>query len=55
MYFEKGSQNDDFLFNGIKFPKSCMEGIIDAMTDNDLKFEPHVRICVKKQTNAKNK
>ena len=33
MSFRNGSQNDDFVFNGIKFPNSFKEKIVHAITD----------------------
>ena len=52
MCFGIGSENDDFIFNGIKLPNSCEEKILDVIIDNELKSDPRMckkGICVKKQ------
>ena len=33
MSFRNGSQNDDYVFNGIKFANSFKEKILHAITD----------------------
>ena len=43
MHFGNGSQNDDFIINGIRLPNSCDEKIMGLMHVNKLKFEPHFR------------
>ena len=43
MCFRIGSENDDFIFNGIKSPNSFKEKILDAIIDNELKFDPYIR------------
>ena len=43
MCFADGSENDDFLFDGIKFPNSCEEKILGVIVDNELNFDPHIR------------
>ena len=44
-----GSENDEFLFDEIKLPNSFHEKILGVIIDNELKFNPHIRNCVKKQ------
>ena len=46
MCFGIGSENEHFIFNGIKLPNSCEEKILGVITDNELKFDPH-RIHIK--------
>ena len=41
-------KHDGFLFDGIKLPNSCEEKILGAITDNELKFDPHTRNMCKK-------
>ena len=48
MCFRIGSENDDFIFDGIKLPNSCKEKILGAIIDNELKFDPHIRSICKK-------
>ena len=36
MCFRNGSQNGDFIFNGIKLPDSCEEKILGVIGDNEL-------------------
>ena len=48
MCFGIGSENDDFIFNGIKLPNSCEEKILEVIIDNELKFDPHIRSMCKK-------
>ena len=45
MYFVNGSQNGDFIFNGIKLPNSCEEKILGVISDKMslIKFEPNIR------------
>ena len=43
MCFRIGRENDDFIFNGIKSPNSFKEKILDAIIDNELKFDPYIR------------
>ena len=43
-----GSENDDFIFDGIKLPNSCEEKILGLMIDNEFKFDPHIRSVCKK-------
>ena len=43
-----GSENDDFIFDGIKFPNSSEEKILGVVIDNELKFDPHIRSMCKK-------
>ena len=47
MCFRIGSENNDFIFDGIKLPNSCEEktGII---IDDELKFDQHIRNMCKK-------
>ena len=46
MCFGIVSENDDFIFDGIKLPNSCEEKILGVIIDNELKFDPHTRsIC----------
>ena len=35
--FRNGSQNDDFIFDGIKLPNSYREKILELLIDNELK------------------
>ena len=44
MCFGIGSENDDFLFDGIKLPSSCEEKILGIIINND----PHIRSMCKK-------
>lgn len=44
MHFGNGSQNDDFIFNGVNKTYSCKEKMFGVISDNELKFEPHIRI-----------
>ena len=46
--FVTGSENDDFIFDGIKLPNSCKEEIVCATIDNGLKFDPQIRSMCKK-------
>ena len=48
MCFRIGSENDDFIFDGIKLPNSCVEKILGVIIDNLLKFDPHIRNMSKK-------
>ena len=48
MCFEIGSENDGFIFDGIKLPNSCEEKILGVIIDDDLKFDPHIRSMCKK-------
>ena len=48
MCFGIGSENDDFVFDGIKLPNSCEEKILGVIIDNKLKFDPHIRNMCKK-------
>ena len=48
MCFGIGSENDDFVFDGIKLPNSCEEKILGVIIDNELKFDPHIRNMCKK-------
>ena len=48
MCFRIGSENDDFIFDGIKLPNSCKEKILGAIIDNELKSDPHIRSICKK-------
>ena len=48
MCFGIGSENDDFVFDGIKLPNSCEEKILGVIIDNKLRFEPHIRNMCKK-------
>ena len=41
-------ENDDFILDGIKLPKSCEEKILGVIIDNELKFDPHIRSMCKK-------
>ena len=45
-----GTENGDFIFDGIKLPNSCEEKMLGVIIDNELKFDPHIRsrsICKK--------
>ena len=48
MCYEIGSENDEFIFDGIKLPNSCAEKILDVMIDIELKSDPHIRSMCKK-------
>ena len=48
MCFGIGSENDDFVFDGIKLPNSYVEKILGVIIDNELKFDPHIRSMCKK-------
>ena len=48
MCFEVGSENDDFIFVGIKLLNSCMEKILGVIIDHELKFNAHIRSMCKK-------
>ena len=48
MCFGTSSENDDFIFDGIKLPNSCEEKILGVIIDNELKFDPHIRSMCKK-------
>ena len=48
MCFGIDSENDDFIFDGIKLPNSCKEKILNVIINNELKFDPHVRSMCKK-------
>ena len=42
-----GSENDEFIFDGIKLPNSCEEKVLGVIIENKLKFDPHIRILRK--------
>ena len=46
--FGTSSENDHFILDGIKLPNSCEEKILGVITDNELKFDPHIRSMWKK-------
>ena len=46
--FGIGSENNAFIFDGIKLPNSCDQKILGVIIDNELKFDPHVRSIYKK-------
>ena len=46
--FGIGGENDDFIFDRIKLTNSCEEKILYVLTDNELKFDPHIRSMCKK-------
>ena len=48
MCFGNGSENDDFIFYGIKLPNSWEKKMLDVITDNELKFDPHIKSMCKK-------
>ena len=48
MCFRIDSENDDFIFDGMKLPNSCEEKISSVIGDNELKFDLRSRsICEK--------
>ena len=47
MCFGIGSENDDFIFEGIKLPNSCEETTLDVIIDNEVKFDLHMRSMCK--------
>ena len=49
MCFGSGSENYDFIFDGIKLQNSCEEKILGVIIDNELKLIHILGICVKKQ------
>ena len=46
--FRIDSENDEFIFDGIKFPNCCEEKMLGVVIDNELKFDPHIRSICKK-------
>ena len=42
------SENDDFIFDGKKLSNFCKEKILGVITDNGLKFHPHIRSMCEK-------
>ena len=48
MCFGVGSENDDFIFIGIKLLNSCMEKILGVIIDHEFKFNAHIRSMCKK-------
>ena len=48
MCFEIDSENDDFLFDGIKLLNSCQEKILGVTIANELEFDPYIRNMCKK-------
>ena len=42
-----GSENGNFIFDGIKLSNSCEEKIFGVIIDNVLKFDPHIRSMCK--------
>ena len=38
-----GSENDEFIFDGIKLLNSCEEKVLGVIIENKLKFDPHIR------------
>ena len=51
MCFGIGSENDDFILDGIKLPNSCEEKILGVIVDNSLNLIHILGLCVKKQRN----
>ena len=49
--FGIGSENDDFILDGIKLPNSCEEKILGVIVDNSLNLIHILGLCVKKQRN----
>ena len=45
MFFGNGSQNEDFIFNGLNLTNSCGEKMFGVISDNEFKFEPPLRIA----------
>ena len=46
MCFGICSENNEFVFHGIKLPHICEEKILGLIINNDLKFNPHIRsVC----------
>ena len=45
------SENDDFIFHRIKLVNSYQKKILCVIIDYELKFDPHIGECVKKQRN----
>ena len=48
MCFGIGSENDDFIFDGIKLPNSYEEKMLGIVIDNELKFDANIRSMCKK-------
>ena len=46
--FGIGSENYDFILDGIKLPSCCMEKILGIIIDNERTFGPHIRSMCKK-------
>ena len=42
------SENDDFIFGGIKLPNSCEKKMLVVIIDNELKFDRRIRSMCKK-------
>ena len=46
MCFGICSENNEFVFHGIKLPNICEKKILGLIINNDLKFNPHIRsVC----------
>ena len=41
--FGIGRKNNDFIFEVINLPNSCEEKKLGLITDNELKFNPHIK------------
>ena len=48
MCFAIGSENDDFMFDGIKLPSSWEQKIFGVIIDNEFEFDSHIRSMFKK-------
>ena len=48
MCFRIGSENDDFIFDGIKLPNGYEEKILGVIIDHEFKYNPHIRSMCKK-------
>ena len=48
MCFGIGSENDDFIFDGIKSQNSCEEKILYVTIDDELKLHSHIESMCKK-------
>ena len=46
--FGIGSENYDFILDGIKLPSCCVEKILGIIIDNERTFGPHIRSMCKK-------
>ena len=48
MCFGMGSENNDFIFDGINLPNNCEKKILSIIIDDVLQFDPHIGGMCKK-------